>query len=102
ELKKQGGPEIFVTPGSQAKTQVAVGLSESLRDFLWIARIQRGTDVQFVFSLVPRATVLGVVPTPPRIGLQEQFLLSSAVPILDAFEIAPGRLVVLQPERVAL
>ncbi|MHB8412297.1 MAG: hypothetical protein ACYDDI_10175 [Candidatus Acidiferrales bacterium] len=108
EWKKNGGAGFaIVAQNPSAVTGVRISLSESFQDFLWIADIDTGQAHSVVFVSVPKSAVPAAPVVSDTIILNKQFLLSLPDPILDA-QILPAsgtaaqRLVVLQPERVAL
>jgi hypothetical protein len=91
----------------QATATVRLTLSENVRNFLWVADVTEGTAHRGFFGAVPPQPIGPLRRPASQLSLQEQFLLSLPDPILDA-EILPAaqgvppRLLVLQPERVAL
>lgn len=108
EWGKNGGPGFAIAAQNPpAVTSVRISLSESFQDFLWIADIVTGSAHSVVFVSVPKSAVPAAPAVSAAITLNKQFLLSLPDPVLDA-EILPAsgtaaqRLVVLQPERVAL
>jgi hypothetical protein len=98
-------PPAVAAPPPPAR--VSVTLSENLADYLWVAEVSQGSEKQALFVSVSRALVSAAAPAVTSIVLQKEFILSSPDAILD-FAIIPSsagatkRLLVLQPERVAL
>lgn len=108
EWKKNGGSGfVVVAQVPPTVTDVRISLSENFQGFLWIAEIITGTAHNVVFVSIPKSAVPAAASLATDITLSKQFLLSLPDPILDA-RILPAsastaeRLVVLQPERVAL
>ena len=108
EWEKKGGADFAIMAQNlPTVTGVRISLSESFQDFLWIADIVTGQAHSVVFVSVPKSAVPAASAVSAAITLNKQFLLSLPDPILDA-RILPAsgtvaqRLVVLQPERVAL
>jgi len=108
EWGKNGGASFAIAAQNPpAVTSVRISLSESFQDFLWIADIVTGSAHSVVFVSVPKSAMPAAPAVSAAITLNKQFLLRLPDPVLDA-EILPAsgtaaqRLVVLQPERVAL
>jgi len=108
EWKKDGGADFAIAAQAPpAATHIQISLSESFQDFLWVADIPTGPAHAVVFVSIPKSAVPAAPSESAGITLNKQFLLSLPDPVLDAQILpasasGPQRLVVLQPERVAL
>ncbi len=104
ELRNRGARLAAALP---ADADVRVTLSENLLDYLWVAEIHHGDAQQTAMITVPRARQ-GAQPNPaPALTLQKQLVWQQSGPMLDFVQppAAPDgmpRLVVLEPERIAL
>lgn len=113
ELRAQG---LHIVAADQAVGTVNVVLSESLREYVWIAEIAIGTDQpRVVFASLPRSGGASPTATLP-ITLKKALLFSQEERILDAVLIdnagagmpvgapvsASARLLVLDATRVAI
>ncbi|HEV2489690.1 MAG TPA: hypothetical protein VGT03_07775 [Candidatus Acidoferrales bacterium] len=101
------GITIASTNSPPASATVRLTLSENIRNFLWVADVAEGTMHKGFFAAVPPQPVGTLRRPASQLSLQEQFLVSLPEPILDAEILpaargVPARLLVLQPERVAL
>ena len=106
-IKNGGAGFAIVAQNLPDVTNVRISLSESFQDFLWSADIDTGSAHNVLFVSIPKSAMPAAPAVSAAITLHKQFLLSLPGTILDA-EILPAsgtaaqRLVVLQPERVAL
>ncbi len=107
ELRNRGARLAAALP---ADADVRVTLSENLQDDLWVAEIHHGDSQQTAMITVPRARQSAQPNTAPALTLQKQLVWQQTGPMLD-FRVAPfgaaqpggvNRLLVLEPERVAL
>jgi hypothetical protein len=107
EMAKVGKTLQASTAQPPANVSLTLTLSENLREFLWVAQVNGYGAVKTFFVPVPRDRVGAALQFQPSIVLQKQFILSSPDPILDVALLpsqtgSPARLLVLQPERIAL
>ena len=82
----------------QAAANIKLTLSESVRDYVWVAQIQSGTsDAKVILVSTPRPDVAPSAPNAPPVTIHAATLVSQADPILDVaiLESTPPRVVVL-------
>ncbi len=94
----------IVAGGSDSATVIRITLSQNVQGGLWVAEVQEGTERR-VTMLRVSLDAPPAAPGGPMLTLRRTLVLSGPDPILDAaiFPV-PGeqRLVVLEPERVAV
>ncbi len=104
EMRKAG---VKLVAGAPADTAVRVTLAENVLGHLWIAEIQRGGEQRLAMISVARGGPGTQSAPAPALVLRKQLVLQQGEPILDFAQLplAPDgmpRLLVLEPERVAL
>lgn len=107
EMSKAGKTLQSSTAQPPANVSLTLTLSENVRGFLWIAQVNGYGAIKTFFVGVERTSVSAAPQFQPSVVLQKQFILSSPNAILDAALLssqtgAEARLLVLQPERIAL
>ncbi len=108
QLRVQG---VSMAAADQSMGTIDVILSESLREYVWTAKITIGSDPpRVVLISLPRAFSTTPFTSVPPITLKKTFLFSQEQPILDAALVqisggsisAGAHLFVLDPTRVAV
>ena len=89
---------VRVWQPDQAAANIKLTLSENLRDYVWVAEIQPGTnDAKVILVSTPRPYVLPAGQNAPAITIRATALVSQADLILDVaiLQSTPPRIVVL-------
>ena len=85
------GHGLRLAPGDQAAANVAVTLSENVREFVWVAEIQVGKNEKSVVMVaVPRADAALAPVSASGVVLRKQLLWSQEDPILDVAALDSG------------
>jgi hypothetical protein len=99
---------VTVRPGTDAATIVRVTLSQTVRQGLWVAEVQQGTEVRVAMVSVAN-TAPATKPQGTSVLLRKTLLVSQTDPILDAALMPSSMdgataksLVVLSPEQITI
>lgn len=99
---KSGGIEI--RDAGNATFGIKITLSESRKDWLWIAEVQQGTETRVAMVSVPRSTA-PIKANTASITLQRNLILNSRDELLDVATIRAGGdrfVVALSPSAIKL
>jgi hypothetical protein len=98
------GAGLRLVGTDQAAASVQVTLSENIQGYLWIAKVQQGTNAPLVAMIkLPRAGLAAAAREPAQMAIAKIQLWSQDNRILDVGVIdSPPRLIILEPERIVV
>jgi hypothetical protein len=91
---------VRIGSAANVNSEVRVTLSENIQNYVWVAEIKSGNELQVEMVSVPRPPSVVVAHSTPTVSIRRTLLWAQGDPILDAIELdATGqnpRLLVLE------